>query len=108
MLFFNLQERGSFFIGAQTEVYEGMIVGQSARDMDMEINPTKNKKGTAIRSDGRDEAMKLVPHRVLTLENAIEFIKDDELVVTPDAIRLRKKHLKSHERKHAVRAQKAE
>lgn len=106
---FNLQERGSFFIGAQTEVYEGMIVGQSARDMDMEINPTKNKKGTAIRSDGRDEAMKLVPHRVLTLENAIEFIKDDELVeVTPDAIRLRKKHLKSHERKHAVRAQKAE
>ncbi len=101
---FNLQERGSFFIGAQTEVYEGMIVGQSSRNLDMEINPTKNKKATAIRSDGRDEAMKLVPHRVLTLENAIEFIKDDELVeVTPDAIRLRKKHLKSYERKQANR-----
>ncbi len=101
---FNLQERGSFFIGAQTEVYEGMIVGQSSRNLDMEINPTKNKKATAIRSDGRDEAMKLVPHRVLTLESAIEFIKDDELVeVTPDAIRLRKKYLKSYERKQANR-----
>lgn len=102
---FHLQERGSFFIGPQTEVYEGMIVGASTRHMDMEVNPTKNKKGTAIRSDGRDEAMRLVTPRVLTLESAIEFIKEDELVeVTPDAIRLRKRYLKSHERKNALKA----
>lgn len=102
---FNLQERGQFFIGPQTQVYEGMIVGQSARDTDMEVNPTKNKKATSIRSAGNDEAMKLVPHKVLTLESAIEFITDDELVeVTPDDIRLRKRHLKSHERKRANRS----
>lgn len=106
---FNLQDRGTFFIGAQTEVYEGMIVGQSSRNMDMDINPTKNKKATAIRSDGRDEAMKLVPHRILTLESAIEFIKEDELVeVTPDAIRLRKLHLKDFERKTAMRSKKVQ
>lgn len=103
---FNLQERGTFYIGPQTEVYEGMIVGASARGLDMEINPTKNKKGTAIRSDGRDEAMKLVPPRLLSLENALELIKEDELVeVTPDAIRLRKKQLKSYERKQTLRQQ---
>ena len=101
---FNLQERGQFFIGAQEDVYEGMIVGISARDTDMEVNPTKNKKQTAIRSSGRDEAMKLVPPIQLTLEYALEFIRDDELVeVTPNHIRLRKKFLKSHERKQATR-----
>lgn len=101
---FNLQERGSFFIGPQTQVYEGMIVGQASRDIDMEVNPTKNKKATAIRSSGADEAMKLVPHRVLTLESAIEYIKEDELVeVTPEAIRLRKRHLSATARKRANR-----
>lgn len=99
---FNLQERGTFFIGPQTQVYEGMIVGQASRDIDMEVNPTKNKKATSVRSSGSDEAMKLVPHKVLTLESAIETIKDDELVeVTPEAIRLRKRYLKSVDRKRA-------
>ena len=81
-----------------------MIVGQASRDIDMEVNPTKNKKATAIRSSGADEAMKLVPHRVLTLESAIEYIKEDELVeVTPEAIRLRKRHLSATARKRANR-----
>ena len=106
---FNLQERGSFFIGPQTEVYEGMIVGMSARDLDMEVNPTKNKKQTAIRSSGNDEAMRLVPPRDLNLEYAIEFINEDELVeVTPAAIRLRKRYLTPIERKNAKRAAKVE
>ena len=101
---FNLQERGQFFIGAQTDVYEGMIVGIAARDTDMDVNPTKNKKQTAIRSSGRDEAMKLTPPVQLTLEYALEFIRDDELVeVTPLNIRLRKRFLKPHERKAAIR-----
>lgn len=104
---FNLQERGEFFIGAQTDVYEGMIVGISSRNIDMEVNPTKNKKLTSIRSSGKDEAMRLVPPIPLTLEYAIEFIRDDELVeVTPNHIRLRKRYLKSHERKHAIRDKK--
>lgn len=101
---FNLQERGQFFIGPQTEVYEGMIIGISSRQFDMEVNPTKNKKGTAIRSAGRDEAMRLVPPLPLSLESALEFIRDDELIeVTPSAIRLRKRFLKSHERKNHMK-----
>lgn len=103
---FNLQERGQFFIGPQEPVYEGMIVGVCSKDMDMEVNPTKNKKATAVRSAGNDEAMRLVPPRQLTLEYALEFINDDELVeVTPDNIRLRKKYLTSLERRNAYRAQ---
>lgn len=101
---FNLQDRGQFFIEPQTKVYEGMIVGQSSRDTDMDVNPTKNKKQTSIRSAGNDEAMRLVPAKILTLESAIEFIKEDELVeVTPDAIRLRKRHLSANDRKIASR-----
>lgn len=97
---FNLQERGQFFIGAQEDVYEGMILGITSKEMDLEVNPTKNKKATAIRSAGNDEAMRLVPAKKVTLEYAIEFIGDDELIeVTPDAIRLRKKFLKSNDRK---------
>lgn len=104
---FNLQERGEFFIGAAVDVYEGMIVGISARDMDMEINPTKNKKATAVRSSGRDEAMKLTPPIPITLEYALEFIRDDELVeVTPHNIRLRKKYLNANDRKRASRKSK--
>ncbi|MBR2791434.1 MAG: translational GTPase TypA [Erysipelotrichaceae bacterium] len=103
----NLQERGQFFIGPQTEVYEGMIVGVCSKDMDMEVNPTKNKKATAVRSEGRDEAMKLVTPIQLTLEYALEFIDDDELVeVTPDAIRLRKRYLTSMDRRNAFREKK--
>ena len=104
---FNLQERGSFFIGPQTEVYEGMIVGVCSRDMDMPVNPTKNKTMTAVRSTGHDDAMLLTPPIQLTLEYALEFISDDELVeVTPDAIRLRKKWLTDLERKNAFREKK--
>lgn len=104
---FHLQERGEFFIGAQADVYEGMIVGISSRDMDMEVNPTKNKKATAVRSSGRDEAMKLVTPIPITLESAIEFIRDDELVeVTPKHIRLRKKLLKANDRKKQRRSEK--
>lgn len=102
----NLQERGTLFISPQTEVYEGMIVGMSARDNDLEVNPIKNKKLTAIRSSGADEAMKLTPPKQLTLENAIEFINDDELVeITPDTIRLRKKGLTQFDRKQLYRNQ---
>ena len=104
---FNLQERGEFFIGAQTAVYEGMIVGIAARDTDMVVNVIKNKKATAVRSSGRDEAMKLTPPIPLSLEYALEFIRDDELVeVTPNFIRLRKRFLKEFERKQQSRSTK--
>lgn len=104
---YNLQERGAFFITPQTEVYEGMIVGINSRDVDMAVNPTRNKTMTAIRSSGHDDAMILTPPIQLTLEYALEFISDDELVeVTPDAIRLRKKHLREGERKEAYRLNK--
>ncbi|NBK96747.1 MAG: translational GTPase TypA [Erysipelotrichia bacterium] len=100
----NIQERGQLFITPQTEVYEGMIIGQSARNMDMDVNPLKNKKLTAIRSSGNDEAMKLVPAKILTLEEALEFINDDELVeVTPLHIRVRKKGLTPFDRKQLMR-----
>jgi GTP-binding protein len=100
----NIQERGQLFIGAQTPVYEGMIIGVSAKDKDMGVNPIKNKVMTAIRSTGHDEAMKLVPPRVLTLESAIEFINDDELVeITPTDIRIRKKYLTEIERRRHYR-----
>lgn len=100
----NLQERGSLFISPQTEVYEGMIIGVSAKNIDLDVNPLKNKKLTAIRSSGRDEAMLLTPPRILSLEEALEFINDDELVeVTPDAIRLRKKGLTANDRRQLYR-----
>lgn len=100
----NIQERGQLFIGAQTDVYEGMIIGVSARNVDMDVNPLKNKKLTAIRSSGNDEAMRLTPPKLLTLEEALEFINDDELVeITPATIRLRKKGLKPHERRQYFR-----
>ena len=100
----NIQERGQLFIGAQTPVYEGMIIGVSAKNMDMAVNPIKNKKMTAVRSTGNDEAMKLVPPRILTLEGAIEFINDDELVeITPTDIRIRKKYLTALDRRRHAR-----
>ncbi|WP_242324338.1 translational GTPase TypA [Faecalibaculum rodentium] len=100
----NLQERGSLFIGPQTEVYTGMIIGESAKNIDLDVNPLKNKKLTAIRSSGRDEAMLLTPPRVFSLEEALEWINDDELVeVTPDAIRIRKKGLTPQDRRQLYR-----
>lgn len=100
----NIQNRGQLFIGAQTPVYEGMIIGVSAKNMDMGVNPIKNKKMTAVRSTGNDEAMKLVPPKILTLEQAIEFINDDELVeITPTDIRIRKKYLTAVDRRRHAR-----
>jgi GTP-binding protein len=96
---FNLQDRAELFIGAGVEVYEGMIVGENARSGDMDVNPTREKKLTNIRTHAHDEALRLTPPRPLTLETAIEFIGEDELVeVTPASIRLRKRLLVKHER----------
>jgi GTP-binding protein len=96
---FNLQERGEIFVAPGTEVYEGMIVGENARDADLDVNIVKEKKLTNMRASTADEAIRLVPPRILNLEQAIEFIRDDELVeVTPQSIRLRKKVLKSNQR----------
>ena len=96
----NLQERSRLFVGPATEVYEGMIVGENARDMDMTVNPCKEKKLTNIRSSTADIAVKLTPPITYNLEQALEFIDDDELVeITPKNIRLRKKLLTENERK---------
>ncbi len=90
----NLQERGELFVGPAEEVYEGMIVGENSREADIDVNITKEKKQTNMRASTADEAIRLVPHRVLTLETAIEFIAEDEFVeITPKSIRLRKKVL---------------
>ncbi len=96
---FNLQERGEMFVSPGTEVYEGMIVGENARDADLNVNIVKEKKLTNMRASTSDEAIRLVPPRLLNLEQAIEFIRDDEFVeVTPQSIRLRKKVLKANQR----------
>jgi GTP-binding protein len=96
---FSLQERSELFIGAGADVYEGMIVGENARPGDLDVNATKEKKLTNIRTHAHDEALRLTPPRPLTLESAIEFIAADELVeVTPKSIRLRKRLLLKHER----------
>ncbi|MEQ8405140.1 MAG: translational GTPase TypA [Oceanicaulis sp.] len=101
----NIQERGKLFIGHAAEVYEGMVIGINARDDDMIVNPLKGKKLTNMRASGTDEAVVLTPPIRLTLEFALEFINDDELVeVTPQTIRVRKKLLLEHERKKASRA----
>jgi GTP-binding protein len=96
---FNLQERGEMFIEPGMEVYEGMIVGENARDADLNVNIVKEKKLTNMRASTADEAIRLIPPRLLNLEQAIEFVRDDELVeVTPKSIRLRKKVLKANQR----------
>jgi GTP-binding protein len=95
----NLQERGEIFIDATTQVYEGMIIGENARANDLDVNVTKEKKQTNMRASTADEAIRLIPPRKLNLEQAIEFINDDELVeVTPKSIRLRKKVLAANQR----------
>ena len=95
----NLSPRGILCIPPGTEVYEGMIVGIHSRKEDMTVNPCKNKKLTNTRASGADDAVKLAPHKTFSLEEALEFIEDDEFVeITPDAIRLRKKLLKEADR----------
>jgi GTP-binding protein len=94
-----LQERGELFVGPQTEVYEGMVIGENSREVDLDVNVVREKKLTNMRSSGADEAIRLVPHKQLNLEQAIEFIADDEFVeVTPKNLRLRKKILQSNRR----------
>jgi GTP-binding protein len=99
-----LQDRGRMFVSPGEALYEGMIIGIHSRDNDLVVNPIKGKQLTNVRASGTDEAVRLVPPIQLTLEYAVEFISDDELVeVTPKNIRLRKRHLKEHERKKAMR-----
>jgi GTP-binding protein len=96
---FNLQERGTLFVKPQTKVYEGMLIGENARAVDLDVNAIKEKKLSNMRTTSTDEAMRLVPVRDMSLERALEFIADDELIeVTPKNIRLRKRVLKSNER----------
>jgi GTP-binding protein len=100
----NLEDRGRMFIGPQEQVYVGMIIGEHSRDNDLEVNPLKGKKLTNIRASGSDEAVRLTPHVKMSLEEAIAYIDDDELVeVTPKIIRLRKRELDPNERKRASR-----
>lgn len=100
-----LEDRGKFFIGAQEAVYTGMIIGEHTRDNDLEVNPLKGKQLTNVRASGTDEAVRLTTPITLTLEQAIAYIDDDELVeVTPNAIRLRKRYLDPHERKRHAKA----
>ena len=93
------------FIGPQADVYTGMIIGEHSRDNDLEVNPLKGKKLTNVRASGSDDAVRLTPHVQFSLEEAIAYIDDDELVeVTPNTIRLRKRFLDPHERKRMARA----
>jgi GTP-binding protein len=99
-----LQDRGRMFVSPGDALYEGMIIGIHTRDNDLVVNPIKGKQLTNVRASGTDEAVRLIPPIQLTLESAIEFISDDEVVeITPKNIRLRKRHLKEHERKRAAR-----
>jgi GTP-binding protein len=106
---FNLQDRGPFMIGPQTRVYAGMIVGEHTRDNDLEVNVLKGKKLTNVRASGKDDAVALTPPMKMTLERAMSYIQDDELVeVTPQSIRLRKRWLDPNERKRQERKREAE
>ena len=101
----NLEERGRMFIGAQADVYTGMVIGEHSRENDLEVNPLKGKKLTNVRASGTDEAVRLTTPITMSLEEAIAYIDDDELVeVTPNAIRLRKRFLDPHERKRMAKA----
>jgi GTP-binding protein len=101
---FYLQERGDLFVNPGDKVYLGMIIGEHSRGSDLEVNPIKEKKLTNIRAAGKDDAMLLTPPRRMSLEQAIAYIEDDELVeITPSAVRLRKRHLDPHERKRSER-----
>ncbi len=101
---FYIQERGTLFVDPGDKVYEGLILGENSRGTDLEVNPIKEKKLTNVRASGKDDAMLLIPPRRMSLEQAIAYIEDDELVeVTPSAVRLRKRHLDSNARKRAER-----
>ena len=101
----NLEERGKMMIGAQADVYTGMIIGEHSRENDLEVNPLKGKKLTNVRASGTDEAVRLTTPMTLSLEEAIAYIDDDELVeVTPNAVRLRKRYLDPHERKRMAKS----
>ena len=103
-----LEERGIMFISPGDDLYEGMIIGENAKPQDLEVNPLKSKQLTNFRASGKDEGIRLTPPRRMTLEQAIAYIQDDELVeVTPKVIRLRKRHLDPHERKRAGRKSEA-
>jgi len=104
---YNLQARGKLFIEPQTQVYNGMIIGENARPGDLEVNPLKGKQLTNMRSAGADDAIKLVPPKKMGLEQAMEWIEDDELVeVTPLNIRIRKKYLDPAKRRRLLRDKK--
>ena len=104
----NIEERGALFVSPGARAYQGMIIGEHSRDNDLEVNPLKGKQLTNIRTTAKDEAVRLTPPRLLTLEQAIAYIDDDELVeVTPAAIRLRKRHLDPNVRKRVERAREA-
>ena len=104
-----IQERGRLFVNPGDALYEGMIIGEHSRENDIVVNPIKGKQLTNIRASGTDEAIRLVPPVRLTLESAVEFINDDELVeITPKSIRLRKRWLKEFERRRASRAERDE
>jgi len=97
---FHLQPRGTIFIRVNTPVYEGMIIGENSRENDLDVNVTKEKKLTNMRAAGADDALLLIPPKVMNLEQSIEFIKEDELVeVTPLSIRLRERILQAQKRK---------
>jgi GTP-binding protein len=99
-----LQERGRMFVSPGEKLYEGMVIGIHSRDNDLVVNPIKGKQLTNVRASGKDDAILLTPPIALTLEYAVEFIADDELVeITPKSIRIRKRFLKEHERKRASR-----
>jgi GTP-binding protein len=105
---FNLQERGSLFVGPGVEVYEGMIVGEHARGEDLDVNPAKERKLTNIRSSTAEELVRLVPPRPMPLDRALEFIREDEVVeVTPSAVRLRKAVLSGTDRVKRARRERA-
>jgi GTP-binding protein len=100
-----LEERGTLFVSPGDKLYVGMIIGENAKPQDLEVNPLKSKQLTNFRASGKDEGIRLTPPRKMTLEQAIAYIQDDELVeVTPQSIRLRKRYLDPHERKKAARA----
>ena len=100
----NLEDRGRMFVSPGDKLYEGMIIGIHSRDNDLIVNPIKGKKLTNVRASGTDEAVRLTPPIQLTLEKAVEFIDDDELVeITPKSLRIRKRYLSEHDRKRASR-----
>jgi GTP-binding protein len=99
-----LDDRGRMFVKAGDPLYEGMVIGIHSRDNDLVVNPVRAKQLTNFRVSGKEDAIKITPPIILTLEYAVEFIDDDELVeITPKSIRIRKRHLKEHERKRASR-----